>query len=354
MDRTPVLPKVLIAALLFVGAAAAQAGWVAPGSHAASEGSASTDVPFGRSTPTRVQFVYGARLFQGPMRITGVQLRLDAGAAAGGKRVECAVKLSTCPLPLLALSAQFARNRGEDEQQVLSRQSLALPAQRNASSPRAFLPPIRFQSPFAYDPQAGALVMEVVVYGQHPGAFDLDATYACTSPVRPVGPPSCRHSNGGLLRVASVPGGVQWGRPWGVRVSGADPGDVVLLAIGSRESGAWAGLQLPQDLAVAGASGCFVSIDVGASFFGAASSDGSLTFPFVIPDNPQLLRKWLRFQATVMDPAANSLGLVTSQAQKVQICGREPVGRVWSDDLSSPRGAVALGVAAVARFLVTQ
>ena len=58
----------------------------------------------------------------------------------------------------------------------------------------------------------------------------------------------------------------------------------------------------------------------------------------------------MRFQAGGFDAAANSLGLVTSQAQKVQICGWEPVGRVWSEGVSSASGAVELGLAAVVQF----
>ena len=350
MDRSTSLRGTLLASALIVGSVAAQGMAVVPATHAVREGSAGTNIPFGRGAPTRVQYVYDANLIAAPVTITGVRLRLDGGASSAGKIVDCEVSMSTCPASLLALSTQFEQNRGTDEVLVLPRQLLALPAQASSGSPGAFSSPIRFGAPFSYDPQSGPLVLEIAVHGQPPGAYSLDATFVCSSPSVSVGPPSCLQSNGAPLRVESATTGVHWGRPWVVRAFDADPGDVVVLALGSQESGMWAGMQLPQDLALVGARGCYVSIDIAASFYGYAVSDGSVTFPFVIPNNPQLLGEWLRFQAAALDPAANSLGLVTSQAQKVQVCGWERVGRVWSSGVSQAFGTLELGLAAVAQF----
>ena len=350
MDGTQPLLSSLIASVLLAGGVRAQAAVPVPASHLTKEGAASTNVPFGRSTPTRVQYVYDASLFSGPVTITGVQLRPDAGGAVSSKLVDCEVSMSTLPQPLVALSQQFAQNRGADEVVVLPRQILTLPAQGAGASPASFLPALSFSTPFAYDPSAGGLVLEVVVYGQPPGAYAVDVTYVCSSPLVPVGPMSCAQSNGLPLGVESATTGVQWGRPWVVRAYDAVPGNLVVLALGNQETGSWAGMQLPQDLAVAGASGCFLSIDIAASFYNPAAGDGTVTYPFMIPNNPQLLGEWLRFQAAALDPAANPLGLVTSQAQKVQVCGWEPVGRVWSSGAAATSGAVEIGLSAVVQF----
>ena len=350
MDPRSSLGVTLSAFVLLVGAPAAQGALLVPASHLAKEGAASTNVPFGRSTPARVQYVYDASLFSGPVTITGVQLRPDGGAVLANKTVDCEVSMSTLPRPLVALSSQFSLNRGGDAVTVMPRQLLSLPSQGSGVAPNPFLTAITFESSFPYDPHAGGLVLEIAVYGQPPGSYALDATFVCSSPLVAVGPTSCAQSNGEQLFVESATTGVQWGRPWVVRAHHAEPGDVVVLALGSQESGAWAGMQLPQDLSVVGATGCFLSIDVAASYYGSAASDGSVTYPFMIPNNPQLLGEWLRFQAAVLDPAANSLGLVTSQAQKVQVCGWEPVGRVWSSGVSSPVGTAEIGLAAVAQF----
>lgn len=338
------------ASVLLAGTLAGQAPLPVPASHLTMEGTASTNVPFGRSTPTRVQYAYDAVLFSGPVTITGVQFRLDGGAVVGNKTVDCEISMSTLPSPLVALSTQFSQNRGTDEVQVLPRQILTLPAQSSGTTPNPYLAPIAFATPFSYDPQAGGLVMEIVVHGQPPGAYSLDVTYVCNSPMVSVGPSSCLQSNGLPLGVESATTGVQWGRPWIARAFDAPPGSIVLLALGTQESGSWAGMQLPQDLAVIGASGCFVSIDVAASYYGTAAADGTAAFPFTIPNNPQVLGEWLRFQAGSLDPAANALGLVTSQAQKVQVCGWEPVGRVWSSGISAAFGTLEIGLSAVVQF----
>lgn len=311
------------------------------------EGSTFTNVPFGRSTPTRVQYVYDAMLFSGPLTITQVQFRLDGGATANNKIVDCEMSMSTLPSPLIALSADFAQNRGVDETMVLNRQLLTLPAQAVGAMPNGFLAPITLSTPFSYDPAQGGLVLEIVVHGQPPGAYSLDATFVCNSPTVPIGPSSCLQSNGLHLGVESATTQVLWGRPWVSRAFDAAPGSVVVLALGTQETGTWAGMSLPQDLGIIGASGCFVSIDAAATYFDVAQSDGSVTFPFFVPNNPQVLGEWIRFQAATFDPAANALGLVTSQAKKVQVCGWEPVGRVWSNGVSATTGTREIGVSAV-------
>ncbi len=323
-----------------------------PASHAAIEGSGSTNVPFGRSTPTRVQYAYDASLFSMPVTITGVQLRLDGGATAAPKTVDCELRMSTLPLSLVSFSVDFAQNRGSDEQIVLPRQLLTLPAQASTAIPSPFLPTIAFAAPFAYSPQNGGLVLEIIVHGQPPGAYSLDVTWVCDSPDLPIGPLSCLGSNGQPLVVESATTQVMWGRPWVARTSGTLPGAISLLALGTVESGPWAGLNLPQELQVLGAPNCWLSIDVAGSWATIAQNDGTATFPFVIPNTPLALGSWIRFQGAAFDPAANALGLVTSQAKKIQVCGAEPVARLWSNGITPTFGVREIGMSAVVRFTV--
>nr|MBP8301278.1 hypothetical protein [Planctomycetota bacterium] len=74
--------------LLFTGALLAQSPFVLPASHAAREGSSTTNVPFGRSTPTRVQSCYDPMLFAGPVTILSLAIRVDGGAVAAAKVVD--------------------------------------------------------------------------------------------------------------------------------------------------------------------------------------------------------------------------------------------------------------------------
>ena len=83
-----------------------------------------------------------------------------------------------------------------------------------------------------------------------------------------------------------------------------------------------------------------------------AANDGTATFPFVVPNAPGLLGVWIRYQGGALDLAANQLGLVTSQARKVQVCGWEPVGRLWSNGVTATFGTREIGLSAVVRLTV--
>jgi len=344
--------RLIVLSSVLAAGAVAQTPLPVPSSHAAMEGTGFTNVPFGRSTPVRVQYAYDAMLFQGPHTITGVQFRLDGGSSAGTKTVDVEIRMSTLAVPLVQIAPSFASNRGADETVVLPRQLLTLPAQAAGNSPSAFLPAIPFAVPFAHDPANGGLLMEIVVFGQPPGTYTFDVTYVCDSPTTLVGPASCPQSNGQPLVVESATTQVIWGRPWVARILDAPADALVVLVAGSQESGPWSGLVLPQDLAGAGAPGCFLSIDIGGSWIAVAAPDGTAQFPFVLANSPATIGDWLRFQALVYDPLANPLGFVTSQAKKVQVCGWEPVARVWASGTSATIGTREIGVSAVVQFTV--
>ncbi|MFM1874212.1 MAG: hypothetical protein RL398_3634, partial [Planctomycetota bacterium] len=74
------------------------------------------------------------------------------------------------------------------------------------------------------------------------------------------------------------------------------------------------------------------------------------TFLFLVPNLPSAIGSWFRFQAGALHPTANSLGVVTSQAKKVQVCGWEAVGRVWASGLAAGTGTRELGVAPVVQL----
>lgn len=340
------------ALICLAATAVAQSPLVLPASHLSMEGTSTTNVPFGRSTPTRVQNIYDPMLFQAPVTILALAFRLDGGATANSKLVDCEIRMSTMAGSVLQLSAVFAQNRGPDETVVLSRQVFSLSAQGTTATPNAFLPALQLTTPFNYDPALGALCVEIVVHGQPPGAYPLDITYVCNSPEVPFGPVGCSQPGLSPLRVESSTTQVIWGRPWVARVLDAPPGAMVSFVLGTIESGPWAGFVLPQDLVALGAPSCFLSIDLAASFFSVAAGDGSAVFPFVIPNNPAAVGVWIRFQGSAINPAANALGLVTSQARKVQVCGWEPVGRLWSSGISAAVGSRELGVAPVVELTI--
>ncbi len=346
------LHRALLATFLFAVSLTGQSLLTLPASHTTQEGTSSTNVPFGRSSPVRVQCAYDAMLFTGPSLITQIAFRLDGGGAAAQKTVDCEIRMSTMALSLVGMDPNFALNRGGDETIVLPQQLLTLPAQAANGTPSAFLPPIPLSTPFAYDPANGALLVEIVIFGQPPGVYSLDVTYACDSPDVGIGSNACAQSSGLPLQVQSASTQVMWGRPWIARARDAAPGAIVVLAIGSIDSGPWNGFVLPQSLDNLGAPGCVLGIDVAATWYTLALGDGTAQFPFSLANSPQVIGEWIRFQAATLDPAANALGVVTSQAKKVQVCGWEPVARVWASGATPTLGTKEIGLAPVLQLTV--
>jgi len=326
---------------------AAQTPLVLPLSHASQEGTSSSNLPFGRGTPVRLQCAYDGSQLPGPVVITALAVRLDGGAQANAKQVDYELRMSTLPRPLVQLAADFASNRGADEQVVLPRQIRQLPGGGAMPGPAPFQPAIGLAVPFAYNPQQGPLLIEWIVHGQPPGSYALDLTYVCDSPEVSFGPGACLPQAGLPLLVESATTQVMWGRPWQLRVRQAPAAALVMLALGNQESGPWQGFQLPQELSQLGAPGCHLAIDASATFFAVAAGDGSAGFGFQIPNQPAAVGLWFRYQAAALVPQANPLGLVTSQARKVPLCGMAPVGRVWASGLVALQGSLELGSAAV-------
>ena len=330
----------LLALASLPAAARAQTGPVLPPSHAAVEGSGSTNVPFGRSTPMRMQAAYAASSIGGIRTIGGVAFRLDGGAAAASKSVDVEVQLSTVAAGFLALQPAFAANRGANQTVVLARRIVAL-ASSPASVPAAFEVVLPFDAPFAFDPAAGDLLIEVVVHGQPPGTLALDATWVCDSPSQPFGAPGC----GPSLSVATSQ--VLWGQPLFVQLGGAPASAATALVFGTRETGTFAGLPLPVDLGPFGAPGCAISTDLALVWSASADPTGAATWSFGLPASPWLQGEWLRFQGLAVDPGANPLGVVTTEGVKVEVCGWEPVARVWAGSTSATVGALDVGIAPV-------
>lgn len=339
------------AVLLLIAAAPAQGRVVVPSANAASEGSGSTSIPFGRSTPTRTQIVYDARLFTGAVVVQSLAFRLDGNQTSAGKRVDVEIRLSTASRPITALSSVFSANAGTDEVVVLDRRILDLPPHAQGQTPNPFTVQLPFDRSFGYDPSRGALLIEIIVHDQPPGPHVLDTTFTCTSEQRSYGAAGCG-AGGRVLKVDSATTQVLWGKPLALRVFDAPPQAATVLFLGSIESGQWNGLTIPFDLGVIGAPGCSLSIDVIMQKGALADGAGVAIHPFTLPEVPELQGEWIRFQGIALDSQANPLGVVTSQATKVQICGWEPVARVYASGAGATAGLVEIGVAPVVELRV--
>src|SRR5690606_2019088 len=296
----------------------AAAQFVVPGSHAGRSGTGSTNVPFGRSTAVRLQAVYDSLLFApGPHSLDAIALRADEAAAMPGKRVDLELRLSTFAPGVVRVQSAFAQNRGPDETVVLDRRIVDLSAYPAPSDPQPFLTRLPFDRAFGYDPQAGALTCDFVVFGQAPGAYTLDATWLCDSPTEPFGAPGCGPT-GRPLRADSLTLHATWGASLALRVFDAPPGATTGLMLGTRESGTWGGVTLPFDLAGIGAHGCTLSLDPVAIANRTADATGQSVYEFFVPSIPTLVGTHVRFQGLAVDPSANPLGVSVSQAARLR------------------------------------
>jgi len=340
----------LCAAVVLAMAAAvrldAQSGVVVPPAFAAVEATGSTNVPFGRLGPMRAQMAYDGTLFAGPMVVSALGMRLDGGAAVAGKEVELEIRLSTMPWGVANVRSTFLVNRGADERVVFDRKRVQLPAVAAPGTPAAFALQLALDRTFSYDPAVGPLLVELIVHDQPPGAYSLDATYLCSSPFVPFGPTGCG-PGGSPLEVAVPTAQVLWGQSLHVEIRQASPGVATGLALGTIESGTWLGVPIPLDLSPFGAPQCHISIDLLVILPGIADGNGVASYSLSVPPVPALQNEWLRFQGLAMDPAANSLGVILSQGGKVQVCGWEPVARVFASSATAAWGFRELGVAPV-------
>jgi hypothetical protein len=342
----------LCAALCPAITAVAQQQLVLPPGALASEATGSTNVPFGRSTPVLVQAAYDARLFPRPVTIQALAHRLDGATSAAGKQVELEVRLATMPVSIISLQADFATNRGADLKAVIARKIVSLPSLAQAATPNPFLVSLAFDLPFTFTPAGNSLLVETAVFGQAPGNYTLDSTWVCTSPVVNYGPNGCGPSGGPTLRATCETQQVMWGRQFFLAVRDAKPQAATLLMLGTLESGSWSGLVLPVSLAAIGAPGCWLSIDPLVTLNAAADATGLASYGFFVPSYPWLQGQVVRFQGVALDPAANALGVTSSQPGKVVVCGWESVARTWSTSVTAVTGTREIGVAPVLQLAV--
>lgn len=174
-----VAASILIPSTCFAQAAALPLTFplVAPLAAVATEGSASTALPFGSSLARHVLYAYDGSTvgFATAARIRAIELRAD-GAAVGTSTAgnySFSLICSTGRNAANTLDPVFANNHGADRIQVFNG-ALALPTVPVGSAPNAFGLRIPFARPFEWDPRNGPLVLEFRYNASTPtfGSFD--------------------------------------------------------------------------------------------------------------------------------------------------------------------------------------
>ncbi|PIE24336.1 MAG: hypothetical protein CSA62_03380 [Planctomycetota bacterium] len=341
--ENPMLRLLLPFSSLFLAALlSAQTRAVLPAAFAQQEGESFTSIPFGRSSSVHVQHYYEGRLFAGKGTLIAVGFRPDGGKSFAKKGVELEIRCSSSAKRATGLSRFFVSNLNQDLATVFKRRILNLPIVASSPGPRTFSLRFFFDSPFVYDPKKGGLLIDLRIYGQARGRYDLDLGALGTSRQLSFGKPGCAGSNSKVPRLDVPTSAVLWGKPFVFRVRDLSPKQVLGLMLGTQEA-SWGSVPLPLDLGPAGAHGCYLNTDPFLLTASVADAKGEARLQGVIPPDPAFLGYWVRSQAFTLDSKANRLGLTTTAGNKVQVCGPFPVARLVGGTVGAFTGTLEQG-----------
>lgn len=302
-------------------------------------------VPFGFSG-VRSQLLFdAAAVATAPSVLTGVRFRVDRGRGDTVPVVWTNVTIlaSHSTVPLAAMQTTFAGNQTEAPITVFQGAVTVPAVTATNGGPQPWNVLVPFTTPFAYDPAQGNLLLEIVNAdppsstmagwldaaqpgggatrfgraGDHP-AFDTMTLRTTTA----LGDDPLRYAPGNTLQFVVT------------RAFTAAPG--FLLASTTP-------LPAAVDLTPLGATGSSLYVapeaivPLGAwapSLFGIETS-----LQLVVPNQPALLGVVVQAQALVVDPTANALGVLTSDAVEVRIGDGNEVLPVRQLDTGTPTGA---------------
>lgn len=111
--------------------------------------------------------------------------------------------------------------------------------------------------------------------------------------------------------IAAEPTSFDYGQPWSLVATGADPGAMAIVNFGDSITSIQ-GIALPLDLTVLGAPSCFLNINLIASIATMADAQGRVEVPFLIPGSlfGQLQPSFFQVGTST---SSNALGFVTSE-----------------------------------------
>ncbi len=358
MNKTARIQKAARGAWVFLLAAGAAQGHlpaqstrtlVLPPTLATQEGSSSTNFPFGRGTPFRLQEIYWRPCFPGKPReivLTRIAFRAEGGVKNKPKPfVSLSLYLSSTPRPFGRPSKKFRENRGKDWTLVYTGVT-HLPS-TPGTTPNPFDIIFPLEVPFTYATEREGLLLEIEVAKQPKGDYPLDSPYRCTSRRSLFGGnTSCRTSAGKPLLLGAN-SSIKLGGNLVLTLSQAPPEASALAFVGVRDKGKFYQGTLPLDLTPYGAPYCSLLVAPLLAKAGQTNKAGTASFNFRLPvEGFEIVGRDLLAQALVGDLVANQLGLVFSPGLRAQVCGPQPVGRIFSPGtVKAEEGWVQMGSA---------
>jgi len=310
-------------------------GEVVPQSMAAAFGGSDNSIPFTWS-PVKYQQVFLGSELPRTFTMSGHSVRQDERAGGShGITVELEIHVGTTTRVPATMSTTFASNFDDGAPvNVLPRTFVDFPDQSPTppADPSQFLFTIPWPVGFGWAPAPGRnLLLQATIFGNSfgskPWAYALDAGGGQTA--RLYGSPATATS--GALNVGyglvlafretihtAVPKLIGTETPqindrFPLRIVEGRASSVALLFLGlSRTS--WVGIPLPFSLGAAGAPGCSILASGEVIDIVALDAAGSGRFAYDIPNDIYILGSRFYNQFLIVDPPANQLGLVTTNA----------------------------------------
>ncbi len=346
---------VVLAIVLQFPGMAQTGGIVVPPRFGSSEAPSYTMIPFGRRGTFRVQLLYQGFYFnRSGFRASGICFRPDEnGDTRGrGKQLEMEMRVGSKGPNIENLSEYFSRNRPATWATAIRRKKISLPPQKPGKGPLPFDMVFKFDKPVSFDASSGSLFVEIIVYGQPGSGHSCDAVYLDASRKEEYGPKGCRTSKGMVPRIHCKTISVMWGKPFVVEIYQVLPGRLTVLLLGTKGNGSWAGLNLPLDLTLFGAPGCYLSVNPLIWDYEMSDRSGTARFTFHVPGTSAFLGLWVYSQGFSRDENANAMGFVFTSGYKFRISGPEAIGRVYAPNLNLSKGFAQVGIGPVTKFIV--
>jgi hypothetical protein len=303
---------------------------IVPAAAATSFG-AGNGIPFGWS-PNRFQQVFLGSELPAAFTMAALSLRQpNRPPAAHSFTVDLDIKVGYTTRSLATLGTTFDANWDAGPPvTVAPRAQFVFPDQppTPSTSPTDFQVTLPWSSTFAWTPAPGRnLLIEVTVYGNSWGngiyGYALDnlggtqalwgtPATAATGVLRGFGPAiglvEETHTAVPRLYSNNTP---QIGDTFRVRVSQAAASSFALMTIGRSDTW-WNGIALPYDLGRYGAPGCALLAAADGVNGMQLDASGAGFVVYTLPNSIYLLSMLFYNQVAVVDPAANALGLATS------------------------------------------
>jgi hypothetical protein len=306
--------RLLSAAALLAAAPAAQLDFVLPKGLTNTPAAATTNFPFGNSTPSRIQYVYDAIEvgIASPTPILRLGVRAGSTMTNNAKvGIDLEIGIGSVQTPAAAMTTNFAANRGANHVIAYTRKLTNLPATTPAFVGQ-YCGPFPFDVPFVFTPGPGTgILIEYDIAQQPSGTWPMDTPFTGNGPHVPNGTGcggfACTSSGGtvGTSVVFTATGGV--------------PNNPAVLVLGDSD--------LPAGVPLPGAPGCFLWQNT-LAFLNTSIGATNTVVTIPLPQDPTLRGFGLRGQFASIGAQST---LISTNSTRAVLFGQYGVTRIYNN-----------------------